>query len=761
MGMAIPFALLALMHLQSTFEFDNFHKDSNRIYRVITDEKTNDGGKLSYASSPFLLADNLKNDYPSIEQSTKVVRDYGWELNNQLKSFRVNMIYVEPIFFEIFNFGLEKGSMPIEPNSLVLTHEMAERFFNDSNPIGRTLSHPTYGLFKITGVLKPFKKETQFKSDVMVSMATYMNSNNELTSPKSWADYKSHTFVKLRANTEPKSLDLAIAQIAQKTNQNIVFAKKKNEFRKQAFSDISPSNEELRSNPYVENWSDIVFNFTIPLMILLLAGFNYTNLTLARSLSRSREVGVRKVMGAVRSQLIFQFICEAVVISFFAFFVGIILLSFMKQTIHVQWLTWEVDNQAIIWVIFTAFILFLGILAGSLPAWILSSFQPVKVLKGSLSPASFGKINFRKVLIVIQFVVTMGFVFQIGHMYNQFNYMATENDNFNRKGIFNITLTDKNYATLIDEISKNKNVEKIGLTSMPFGGLAAQYYIKPSQKVENQASYYYSADRNFIENMKLKFIAGQNLPISKSDSASRFVVLNEKAVQKLQLGTPQDAIGKEVILNNQSTVQVVGVVQNFCHFNYQFEIVPLVFQTNPSRFQIINIQINNKVVHDDFLAEMKAIWKKQYPFQEMSYSWYEKEMYDRYYPAEDMKMMGLASLVIFVIAVMGLLGMVIYTTEKRIKEVGIRKVMGASIWEVVRILSWSFMKLLLIAGVIALPIGYLTGIFFQSFFIFHTSLNYSLMAIFFIIVFAIAIFTIAYYAFRAALMNPVNSLRSE
>lgn len=761
LGMAIPFALLALMHLQSTFEFDNFHKDSSRIYRIITDEKTNDGGKLSYASSPFLMADNLKNDYPSIEKSTKVVRDFGWEMNNQLKTLHVNMIYVEPTFFELFNFGLEKGSMPIEPNSLVLTHEMAEKFFNDANPIGKTLSHPTYGAFKITGVLKPFKKETQFKSDVMVSMATYLNTNNELTSPKSWADYKSHTFVKLRANAEPKSLDLAIAQIAQKTNPNIVFAKKKNEFRKQAFSDISPSNEELRFNPYVDKWSDIVFNFSIPLMILLLAGFNYTNLTLARSLSRSREVGVRKVMGAVRSQLIFQFICEAVVISVFAFFVGIVILSFMKQTIHVQWLTWEVDNQAIIWVIFTVFILFLGILAGSLPAWILSSFQPVKVLKGSLSPASFGKINFRKVLIVIQFVVTMGFVFQIGHMYNQFNYMATENDNFNRKGIFNITLTDKNYATLIDEISKNKNVEKIGLASMPFGGLAAQYYIKPSQKDENQASYYYSADRNFIENMKLKFIAGQNLPVSKSDSASRFVVLNEKAVQKLQLGTPQEAIGKNIFLNNQSEVQVVGVVQNFCHFNYQFEIVPLVFQTNPSQFHILNIQINNKAVHDDFLAEMKAIWKKHYPFQEMSYSWYEKEMYDRYYPAEDMKMMGLASLVIFVIAVMGLLGMVIYTTEKRIKEVGIRKVMGASIWEVVRILSWSFMKLLLIAGVIALPIGYLTGIFFQSIFIFHTSINYGLMAMFFTIVFSIAIFTIAYYAFRAALMNPVNSLRSE
>lgn len=761
LGLAIPFALLALMHLQSTFEFDNFHADSNQIYRIITDEKTNEGGKLSYASSPFLLADNLKNNYPSIEKATKVVRDFGWELSTQLKVLNVNMLYVEPTFFEIFNFGLESGTLPIEPNSLVLTHEMSERFFNEVNPIGKTLSHPTYGAFKITGVLKPFKKQTQFKSDVMVSMATYQNINKETVKPASWAEYKSHTFVKLRANAKPQSLDIAIGQIAQKTNPNIASTKKKNEFRKQALADISPGTEELRYNPYVESWSDIYFNFSIPLMILLLAGFNYTNLTLARSLSRSREVGVRKVMGAVRKQLILQFICEAIVISFLAFFIGTLILALMKQTIHVQWLIWEVDNQAIIWVLFIIFTLFLGIAAGSLPAWILSSFQPVKVLKGDLSPASFGKISFRKSLIVIQFVVTMGFIFQIGHMYNQFNYMATENENFNRKGIFNLTLSDKNYALLMDEIAKNKSVEKIGLASMPFGGLPAEYAIKAKKQEENQAAYYYATDRNFIENMQLKFVAGQNLPISSSDSASRFVVINEKAVQKLQLGTPRKAIGQTVFINNQTEVQIVGVIQNFCHFNYQFQIEPLIFQYNPSRFQILSIKTMDNTPQDAFLAEMKSIWKKQYPYQEIGYSWYEKEMYDRYYPAEDMKMMGMASLVIFVIAIMGLLGMVIYSTEKRIKEIGIRKVMGASVLEVVEILSWSFMKLLLIAGVIALPIGYLGGRFFNSVFVFHTTLNYGLMALFFALVFMIAIFTIGYYAMRAALMNPVTSLRSE
>ncbi len=761
LGLALPFALLSLLHLQSTFEFDNFHKDPERIFRIITDEKSKEGGKTSYASSPFLLADKLRNDYASTEFATKTIREFGWELNNRLKSFRVNQIYVEPDFFKIFNFRLEKGSYPIEPNTLVISHEIAEKFYKNTNPIGQILSHPTYGAFKVTGVLMPFKKETQFRSDVMVSMATYTYRNKEAASLKAWGEYESYTFVKVKPKVNPTSLDVAITQISKKTNPNLVTLKKTNEFRKQALSEISPSKENLQSNPYVEKWSDIYVNFSIPLMILLLAGFNYTNLTLARSLNRSREVGVRKVMGAVRSQLVFQFICEAVIIAFFALAIGSLILLLMKEYIHVEWVTWKVDNQYIIMALFGLFTLLLGITAGSLPAWVLSSFQPVKVLKGSLSPASFGKINFRKSLIVIQFIVTLGFVFQIGHMYNQFKYMATENENFNRKGIYNISIPEKNYKLLANEISENKNVENIGYTSVPFGGVAAQFGMKAGKNEEYQSAYYYASDRNFLQNMNLTFLEGQNLPISNSDSAGNFVVVNEKAVEKLHLGSLKEAIGKTIFINQNAEVQIVGVVKNFCHFNYAFDIQPLVFQYNPSFFQTMVVKTSQNTIPAEFENNIKALWKKHFPFEPLSYSWFEDEMYERYYPAEDMKMMGMVGLVILVIAVMGLLGMVIYTTEKRVKEIGIRKVMGASVMEVVKILSWSFLRLLLIAGLIALPIGIFGGILFNGIFIFNNGLNFSLMSIFFVAVLAIAILTIGFYSMRAALMNPVNSLRAE
>ncbi len=314
-------------------------------------------------------------------------------------------------------------------------------------------------------------------------------------------------------------------------------------------------------------------------------------------------------------------------------------------------------------------------------------------------------------------------------MYNQFNYMATENENFNRKDIFNISLADTKYQLLRNEISQNKEVENIGLTSVAFGGMTAEYAIKAHKNDDNISAFYYAVDAGFIENMQLQFLAGTNLPVATSDSAGHFVVINEKAVEKLRLGTVREAIGKTIFLNNEPGLQVVGVVRNFCHYNYQYDIEPLVFRYNPSQFRLLSVKTAENVPQEAFLAQMQAVWKKHFPYQSMGYSWFEKEMYDRYYPAEDMKMMGMASVVIWVIAVLGLLGMVTYSTEKRYKEIGVRKVMGASVVEVVRTLSWSFLKLLLIAGLIALPLGYVSGTLFMSLFTFHTGLSYGLMGL--------------------------------
>ena len=760
LSLAIPFSLMALIQVQNAYELDNFHKDRDRIYRMITIEKPSNGNITKLASTPFLLADKLQ-DYPFVEKVTKIVRNNSWELTNRLKTLDVNTIYVEPSFFEMFNFPLEKGSLPIAPNELIITKEKAESFFGGVDPIGKTLSHATYGGFKITGVLKPFKRGTQFRSDVMISMASYINSHKEVAELKGWADYGTHTFVKVKENVQISSLTAALNDISKKSNAEIVDAKKTHDFKAQAFKDISPAFDKLQYNPYVESISDFYFNFFFAIAIILLAGFNYTNLTLARSLNRAKEVGIRKVTGALRSQLVWQFVIEAVVIALFALCLGTVFMKIIRNTLNISWLSWEVDNNYILWAIYFVFAIFSGVVAGIFPAWILSGFQPVKVLKGIAGPASFGKLNLRKTLVVIQLVVSMCYIFFMGHLYNQFKYMATENENYNRKNIYNITLVEGNERLLINEILKNKNVERVGLTSMPFGSNPAEYAIKANKNDENSLSYYFATDNNFVDNMQLKIVAGSNLPVSNSDSAGNFILVNEKAVKNLRLGTAQEAIGKILILNNAEEVRISGVIKDFCYDSYEFEVQPVIMQYNPAQFHVLSVKTRDVVSENAFKTDMEDIWKKLYPHEAMVASWYDKDIYNRYFPIDDMKFMYLLAIIIFAITLMGLFGMVTYSTEKRIKEIGIRKVVGASVSQIVNLISWSYIKLLIIAGAIALPLSYISGKMFESLFKYHDKLDISLMIFFLVIIFMITIATICVQVVRSASVNPVKSLRTE
>jgi putative ABC transport system permease protein len=588
----------------------------------------------------------------------------------------------------------------------------------------------------------------------MVSMATFKDFANRQT------DLSAFTYVLVKANNDVKNLDAALTMVTANTNKEIAQSGATFHYRKQLVTDISPAVEKLENNAYVESYSDIAVNLAMAIAIILLAAFNYVNLTLARSLSRAKEVGIRKVTGALRYQLISQFVCEAVLIAFLALVAGYVILNLMKQFIHLRWITWQVDNNIALWAVFIMFTIITGVIAGFFPARILSGFQPVKVLKGTISPVSFGKMGFRKSLVVIQLVATCCFVFLIGSLFSQFEYMATDNENFNRKNIYNISSTG-DYKLLKNDIAVNKNVERIGLVSTPFGGTAATCFIKKDNTVENSIANYYAANSDFITNMNLSFVAGKNLPESTGDSASNFVVLNEKALFAMGLGTPHEAIGKSIFLNNEKMAVVQGVVKDFCYSIYQFETQPLVMQYNPAQFQVVSIKTKNDLAVNDFKADMQAVWKKHNPYDEFSFSDYEKELYNRYYPGADMRFMGMIGFVVFMISIMGLIGMVTYNTEKRLKEIGIRKVMGASVPVIIKELSVGFLKLIAISGAICIPLGYISSSYVVNVFAFNEGINFKLLLALFCVIFLIALSTVIIKTGAAAAANPVKSLRTE
>ncbi|QRR03260.1 ABC transporter permease [Dyadobacter sandarakinus] len=572
LGLAMAFCFLQLIQVQTSFEKDSFHPYPDRTFRIITDVTAKDDKIYSLASSPMPLSEKLGTGQSIIEQSVRIVRNFNGSLNNGIKSLNVDGMYVDPGYFEIFGFKLEKGKPCIEPRTVVLTKEMAERFFGKADPVGKTLTSPDRGIFTVSGVfasIKPFT--THLKSDMVISMASFRELNPNVAEDN-WQDYNTYTFVLLTKGGNQAALDAALDKIAGQNNRQVVFKDlKKHAYRSQYLKDIPLDSQGLLNNPYVEPWWKIGVSLLVPFIVILLAGFNYVNLTLTRSLSRGREVGVRKVAGARRGQLIFQFITETIVIAFGALSVGYLGLLFFQSYVHVGWLNYQVQQTGVLWLMFVVFTILTGVLAGILPARILASYEPAQVIKGKLGPAALGRVSFRKSLIVVQFAVALIFMTFTGISNSQFDYMATDNENFNRKGILNIPVTPGHVEVLAAEISKVAGVEKVGRASATLNegsGKAKISNIGPKgQQMTPQDTYIYAADGRFIDNMRLKFVAGENLPETLEDTSGRFVVINERAARVLGFDNPKESIGQMIRLNEQN-VHVSGVVRNFCFMRY-------------------------------------------------------------------------------------------------------------------------------------------------------------------------------------------------
>ncbi|WP_176885033.1 ABC transporter permease [Dyadobacter soli] len=765
LGLAMAFCFLQLMQVQTSFEKDSFHPYPDRTFRIITDATGNDDKLYSLASSPLPLGEKLNLGQSAVAKSARVVRNFGGNLNNGIKSLNVSGMYVDPAYFDIFGFKLKSGKPCTAPRTVVLTQEMAERFFGDADPVGKTLTNPDLGVFTISGVFAPIEPfTTHLKSDMVLSMASFKELNPNIATDN-WQDYNTYTFVLLSKGSTKAALDAAIGKIAASNNKLVTFKDvKKHTFRSQPLEDIPLDSQGLLNNPYVEPLWKIGVSLLVPFIVILLAGFNYVNLTLTRSLSRGREVGVRKVAGAKRGQLILQFLIETIVIAFLALGVGYVGLVTFQSYMHVRWLNYQVNDTVALWLSFIVFTLLTGVLAGFLPARILSAYEPAQIIKGDLGPSSLGKISFRKSLVVIQFVVALVFMTFTGISNSQFEYMATDNENYNRKGIVNIPVAGKDFRLLAAELSKMAGVERVGLTSATLNEGSGKAKISTTGSDSNpsvaQDTYIYAADAGFIENMQLKFVAGSNLPETFQDSVGRFVVINERAAKVLGFDTPKDLVGQTIKLN-QTSVQVAGVVKNFCFMRYELPVAPLVLAYDVSEMKVMSVKVDQQADKGRIQALLAGAWKRLYPRESFVYSWYESQLYEDYAEGGDQRFTGVIVLIVFLIAGMGLLGMVTYTTEKRVKEVGIRKVMGASVAQIMALLSGSFVKLILVASVIALPIGYVLGGLFLRIFTYHTALGPMAFVRCLLSLLFIGLATIGVQSYRAAMSNPADTLRSE
>ncbi len=770
LGLSMSLGLIIIISVKEDLSYDKFHPFINRTYRVISEIRDQQGNKLRLASTPLPLADALNREKSAVDQTAELYPSLKDDGNVGDRRLHINGAFTSQSFFNIFGYELEEGNradLLNTPNSIVLSKQAAIRFFGNADAVGKSISFDRLGNFTVTGVLKEDSRKTHLVFDAYASILAVplLEKTGRLSSiQNSWQNSISgYTYVLIKEHVERKQLASVLSGISSNINKLAgADAKQTIHFDTQSLSEITPGEELAFSIDQGTSRGKMLAAIGIGFLVLLSACFNYTNLSIARSLNRAKEVGIRKISGASRRQIFGQFITEAIVLSFLALVVGYFLLSVMitYAPFSAEFIP-QLHFDYKLLLAFMGFCVFIGLLAGIVPALALSAYKPVEVLKNLFNVKLFGGNSFRKILLVFQFSLSIFTIVFMLVFYRQFTYSANADHGFNAKNVLNIPLSGASYKILANDIRNLSGVEIVSGTSTNLGKYTTGTTKAKKEGEENtiDADYYFT-DNDFVPDMQLKVLAG-NIQLKTLDSTERYVVINEKAVALLKLGSPQAAIGQSVIMADSTKVTVSAVIKDFYFKSFSFPITPLLLRYNPQEFKYVNIRVAPSVNKDYMIDRVAQMWKKANPGQPFVYGWLDKEIYDENLQWSTISFLGFLAIMTISIACLGMLGIAVYTTETRRKEIVIRKVLGAEIRGIVFLLSKTFMKLVIIAGLIALPVGYVLGYIFLNFFANRINIGAGTLSLAFLSVLLLVILTISSQIIKVANANPANGLRTE
>ncbi len=769
-GLAISMSLclISIMSIRDQLGYDTFHPHTERTFRIITEVKNQSGEKFRLASTPLPLAAQLEKEYQVTERTVQLYPALSDNVRFEKREFSLQGAFTDPAFFHVFGFDLESGDKYTalnDVNSIVLSKATAVKFFGKVDPLGQTLTMDKFGSFVVTGVLKPSAK-SHISYDVYVPMARVAALEDQQVIHAALDEWNvidvAYTYALIPEHHDRDQLDAALAQISDKLTASSE-GKGSISFETQALNRITPGKEELQNDiTRGQSWAGIAGVAGVTLIILLSACFNYTNLSLARSLSRGKEVGIRKLVGARRRQLFSQFIIESVLLSLIAVAIAYQILQLM---IHYAPFSSEVipdiamDMKLII--SFIAFGLVTGVIAGIIPAWLLSSLQPARVLKSLSNIKLLGGFNLHKSLLIFQFGLSLVLVILVSVTYKQFNYMATASYGFKKDNLISISLNHAEAQPLSNALLQLSGVKQVSATSAKLGKhTSGRVEIKKQQGEEGIETDYYFVDQHFISTMGLTLLEGRSFPDVLSSDKEEYIMINEQVLKKLKI-SKEEAIGTNVIIDTRTKVQVIGVLKDFNYKSLSFSIQPMMLRYHPDAFAFVQIEINQGTDKEAIIKNIEQIYTRLNPGQVFSYSWFDQELYEQNAAWSTVSLLGFLAFMTSSIACLGLLGMVVYTARTRKKEMSIRKVMGADVIDLIVLLSRSFMKLLFIAGGVALPFGYVLGILFLQLFAYHVSIDPFTLMGGFLALLLIGLVTISSQTIKTARVNPTDNLRSE
>ncbi|HET7115248.1 MAG TPA: ABC transporter permease [Hanamia sp.] len=776
--------LLIILYVVDELNYDHYNKKLSQIYRVDGDLQFG-GHHFDLAQSPDPLGAALKSNFPQVKQYVRL-RSHGGLLikkgSQNIQEDRV--ILADSTLFDVFTLPMIAGdphTALVNPNSVVITESMAKKYFPQTTAtdiVGKTLTVNDTSLYKITGVIKDVPKESHFHYDFFVSMYGQL-SPSEINQ---WASNNFNTYIVLAKNADPKKLASQLDDFVMKNvepffksiNLTIKELEKQGDYLHYNLMPLSRihlyshKDGELEANGNIQ----YVYIFSvIALFILLIACVNFMNLSTARSSGRAKEVGVRKVLGSLRKNLVAQFLTESMLISFISMILALVLaalllpyfntLSGKELTMHAFFTSWMLPSLIFL-------VIIVGLLAGIYPAFYLSSFKPVAVLKGKIA-AGFKTGWLRSGLVVFQFAISIFLIIGTLVIYSQLNYIHNKNIGYNRDHVLIIKNTDAlgNEAKVFeDEALKLSGVQNATMTGyLPTAGWRnnSPFFPTPTSDTKNAIStQIWGIDEHYIPTLGMTMVQGRNF--SKDFPTDSSAIIINEAFAKM-LGN-KDVLNEPLyyMKNYPSTdltkYHIIGVVKNF-NFNSLHNVVtPLVLllshQNGSIAFRINTAHINN------LISSIQQIYQKVAPAQPFKYSFMDDD-FNKTYQAEQ-KMAGLSitfSILAILIACLGLFGLVTYAAEQRTKEIGIRKVLGASVSNVWAMLSKDFLKLVLIAALIAFPAGWWAMNKWLQSFAYRIHISWWVFVIAGLTAILIALITVSFQAVKAAVANPVDSLRSE
>ena len=761
-------AILIACYVLDEIGYDQFHLNASRVYRIVNGQN---------AKTPAPLGPTLEDSFSEVQAVTRLAAPIGaWLFRYQDRVYNERMVlWAGESTFEIFDFPFLQGDSKTalaNPYSVVITEDMAMKYFNSANPIGKTIRADDSFDLTVTGVIENLPLQSHFHADFFISNETQqVEYGQDLSSSNTdWIDDSFYTYLLVQENTSPGDLEEKIQDFL---NTHISAPIAKKEFtlepRLQSLDSIYLSSNlrnELRNNG---NLMHIYILTALGLGIVLLSCINFVNMSTARAMTRAREVGIRKLVGAYRSQLVMQFFGETLFIMFLSVLATTVFLTLVlpvyTNITGKSYVT--VLSQGSFWLSIGGIVLFTSILSGIYPAFVLSAYRPVDVIKGVL-PVGMAGILFRKGLVVIQFAVTIGFIVGALVVLEQWAYMNNTDLGFDKDNIIVIPASFEPIQERYDRLKEAllQIPEVVGVTTsstMPgrSEGVGSMWIesVHPEgyPRDENVELSTFMTGYDFIQTLGLDLIAGRDFsPVMPTDKTEAFI-FNERAIERFGWEVSADVVGRQIDVGTWRSGKVIGVVRNFHMSSLHKAIEPTMIIMTGTGYISVRVRTDNIVTTVDQVADQWERVNNEYP---LSFSFLDED-FNKYYERELLlgRMMGAYTALAMLIACLGLSGLAAFMIAQRRKEIGVRKVLGASSFSIVVLLNRSFLLVILLANAIAWPLSYYILQRWLQNFTYRIDQGFEAFFLAGTISLAITLFTVSYHTFKASRVNPVETLR--